>query len=60
MQASSQKALRNARDEAILEQDADFLNSEAADVLEYQELPDSTTSPSTEDAGTHHSAAGHR
>lgn len=34
------KASRDARDAAIIEKNADRLNEEAADVLEYQGLPE--------------------
>jgi len=36
--ARKERSRGDANDAAILEQDADFLNREAADVLEYQEL----------------------
>ena len=37
--AQAAKAGRNAKDAAILERRAEYLNKEAADVLEYQGLP---------------------
>jgi len=38
--AQNAKRDRNAKDAAILEKNAERLNREAADVLEYQNLPD--------------------
>jgi metal-responsive CopG/Arc/MetJ family transcriptional regulator len=38
--AQSSKQEREAKDAAILEKNAERLNREAADVLEYQNLPD--------------------
>jgi len=38
--ANGAKSLRDARDAAILEKNAERLNLEANDVLEYQNIPD--------------------